>query len=110
MPLYHIHRLKESMHQQFRWAPHTSGVTSVRPKDYQEGDSIEARTPYAAWFELRQLGHPLQIGDLLEELDGQLRIYKYVGFEEARWVLPEIKTGLEAAPTATGPKSVGWLR
>jgi hypothetical protein len=31
-----------------------------------------------------------------------LRIVKYVGFEEARWVLPEVKTGLENTPVAAG--------
>ncbi len=27
MPVYQIHRLKDSHRQQFRWAPHTPGVT-----------------------------------------------------------------------------------
>ncbi len=37
MPVYQIHRLKETQRQQFRWAPHTSGVTIVKPKDYEKG-------------------------------------------------------------------------
>jgi len=29
--------------QQFRWAPHTIGVTSVKPKDYELVRSVERR-------------------------------------------------------------------
>jgi hypothetical protein len=31
------------------------------------------------------------VGDLLEAPDGVLRIFKFVGFEEAHWVVPEAK-------------------
>jgi hypothetical protein len=103
MPAYRIYRMKETQRAQFRWAPHTSGVTSVKPKDYEQSGEIEAPHAYAAWSELKQSDKPLQVGDLLEIENGSLRIYKYVGFEEARWQLPEVKTGLEAAPPAAGP-------
>ncbi len=43
------------------------------------------------------------MGDLLEGPGGELRICKYVGFDAAQWILPEVKTGLESAPLAAGP-------
>src|SRR6266851_1247308 len=88
MPAYQIHRLKESQRQQFRWAPHTSGVTLARPKDYEPGAVVQAESPYAAWLALRSTEQALQVGDMLE-VEGELRIYKYIGFEEARWFVPE---------------------
>ncbi|MBI4874062.1 MAG: hypothetical protein HY822_05460 [Acidobacteria bacterium] len=98
MPLYRIFRMKEGPRQQFRWAPHLSGATSVKPKDYEEAEPLEAPNVYAAWTALRQTQAPLRVGDLLACDPGELRVVKYVGFEEARWVLPEAKTGLEAQP------------
>ena len=89
MPTYQIHRLKESQRQQFRWAPHTAGATTVRQKDYELGSVIEAPTVYAAWDQLRRGEHPLEVGDILEVSEGGLRIFKYVGFEDARWFIPE---------------------
>jgi hypothetical protein len=89
MPAYQIHRLKESQRQQFRWAPHTSGVTIVKPKDYEKGSMVEAASPYAVWLNLRETEQALQVGDLVEVEAGDLRIYKYIGFEEARWYVPE---------------------
>ena len=96
MPSYRIHRLKAHLHQSFRSAPHVSGSANVKPRDYEAGDSIEASSPYAAFFALKETAEPLNPGDLLESEGGVLRIYKFVGFEEAQWVLPEVKP--EAAP------------
>ena len=89
MPAYQVHRLKETLRQQFRWAPHTSGVTIARPRDYEHGRVVEAASPYAVWRGLRGTEEQLQIGDLLEVEGGELRILKYIGFEEARWYAPE---------------------
>jgi len=89
MPAYQIHRMKENHRQQFRWAPHTSGTTVVKLKDYEAGTVVEAASPYAAWLMLRDTEKPLDVGDLLETAAGELRIYKYIGFEEARWFVPE---------------------
>jgi hypothetical protein len=102
MPLFRIYRMKESARQQFRWAAHTSGISQVRPKDYAEGGQIEATGFYAAWTTSRAEGTPLEVGDLLEREGKELRICKYVGFEEARWIVPEVKSGLEDAPLAAG--------
>ena len=103
MPLFRIYRMKDSPRQQFRWAPHVSGATQIRPKDYEEAGSIEAGNEYAAWQALRGAGSPLRVGDLLENPAGELRICKYVGFDSAQWIVPEVKTGLESAPVAAGP-------
>jgi hypothetical protein len=91
MPSFTIHRLKDAHFQQFRWAPHTTGASQARPKDYAVAGSVEAQSAYAAWFELKESDHPLRVGDILESEDGCLRICKYVGFEEARWIVPEVK-------------------
>ena len=95
MPAYQIHRLKETQRQQFRWAPHTPGVTVVKLKDYEPGPVIEAASPYALWLSLRETESAITVGDLIEQ-DGELRILKYIGFEEARWYVPE------PAPSTTG--------
>src|SRR5271156_4200434 len=107
MPAYQIHRLKETQRQQFRWAPHTPGVTIVKLKDYEPGSVVEAATPYALWLALRESDNAIAVGDLVEVVGdvievvgqvpaGELRILKYIGFEEARWYVPE------PAPHPTG--------
>jgi hypothetical protein len=100
MPAYQIHRLREAARQQFRWAPHTSGVTIVKPKDYEKDALVEAASPYAAWVALRESDKALQVGDLLELDSGEIRIFKYIGFEEARWYVPEPASPADAATVA----------
>jgi len=97
MPAYRVFRLKENLRTQFRWAPHLSGITAVKPKDYEEAFSVEAGSPYAAWHALRGTERELEIGDLLDVEGNELRILKYIGFEEARWVIPEPKPDMAAA-------------
>jgi hypothetical protein len=89
MSVYRVHRLKENLRHQFRWQPHLSGTTAVKPKDYEEAFPVEAETPYAAWNLLRGTADQLQLGDLLVTESGEVRILKYIGFEEAKWVMPE---------------------
>ncbi|MBI4889225.1 MAG: hypothetical protein HY821_01290 [Acidobacteria bacterium] len=103
MPVFRIYRMKETVRQQFRWAPHTCGVSSLKPKDYEAAGEVTALGFYDAWMNLRGSSEALEVGDILESESGELRICKYVGFEEARWVMPEIRTGLETAPLAAGP-------
>jgi hypothetical protein len=98
MPTYRIHRMKPTPRQSFRWAAHTAGTAAVKPRDYEPDGEVEAASPYNAWAMLAGADRPLQVGDLLENPDGELRICKYVGFEEARWVLPEVKPGLPEDP------------
>jgi len=106
MQTYRIHRLREHLRNQVRFAPHVSGTATVKPRDYQPAatgeDLVEAETPYAAFFALRDTPAPLEVGDLLESAaDGSLRIFKFVGFEEAQWALPEQK------PVAAAPLPLG---
>ena len=89
MSEYRLHRLKDAQRQQYRWAPHTSGLTTVKQKDYELAETVEADSPYAVWEKLRLTDCPLQVGDILESGEGQLRICKYIGFEEAQWFVAE---------------------
>lgn len=102
MPQFRIHRLKDHLRQNFRFAPHLSGMASVKPRDYEnsEDDSVEASSPYAAFFALRDAAAPIQVGDVLECEDGSLRIFKFVGIEEAQWILPEPPRQDPAPPEA----------
>ncbi len=104
MPAYQIHRLKETQRQQFRWAPHTPGVTTVKLKDYEAGPVIEAASPYALWLSLRESEDAISVGDLIEVVGevpgGELRILKYIGFEEARWYVPEPAAHAMGEPVA----------
>ena len=103
MASYRIYRMKEQASQQFRWAPHVSGATQIKRKDYDEAGSIEASNEYAAWQALREAGTPLRVGDLLESQSGDLRICKYVGFEPAQWVLPEPKVHIPVEAESASP-------
>jgi hypothetical protein len=102
MAAYRIYRLRESRRKSFRWAPHTSGATEVKPRDYEVDGTAEGPTPYAAWSGLQETDQRLKVGDLLESPEEGLRIFKYVGFEEARWEIPEASTDMEAVATAAG--------
>jgi hypothetical protein len=95
--------MKDSPRQQFRFAPHVTGVAHVKPKDFQDAGYIEAANEYVAWRMLRESDHALAVGDVLEGESGELRICKYVGFEAAQWIVPEVKSGLESVPPASGP-------
>lgn len=97
MPSFQIHRLKDHLRQPFRSAPHVSGAAVVKPRDYEPADVIEASSPYAAFFALRDSPRPLEVGDLVEAADGSLRICKFVGFEEAHWAQPEPRVAPETA-------------
>jgi hypothetical protein len=105
MPVFRIHRLKDHLRQSFRHAPHLSGMACVKPRDYEPADRedsvVEAASPYSAFFALREAAQPIQIGDLLECADGSLKIFKFVGIEDAQWVLPEIKSEAAEAVAET---------
>lgn len=89
MASYQVFRLKEHLRQQFRWAPHLSGVMGVKPKDYDQVFTVDASSPYAAWHALNGTEKQLMVGDLLSCGESDLRILKYIGFETACWILPE---------------------
>jgi hypothetical protein len=88
MSSFRIHRLKDHLRPAFRSAPHVSGAAEVKPRDYEPGATVQAPSPYAAFFALRDSPQPLEVGDLVEAEDGSLRICKFVGFEEAHWAQP----------------------
>jgi hypothetical protein len=96
MPLYRIHRLRDGMKEQFRWAPHTGGTAVLKQKDYDIDSEVEAATPYALWSGMKARGNDLCPGDVLETVredgaPGELQIFKYIGFEPAKWWIPEPK-------------------
>jgi hypothetical protein len=100
--------MKDQPRQSFRTAAHTAGVASVKPRDYELSGEVEAPSPYSAWSRLRQSDQPLDVGDILEDSSGALRMFKYVGWEEARWQLPEVSSGVDALPVAVGmPPAAG---
>lgn len=105
MASFRIHRMKAHVRQGFRIAPHTGGVTLIKPRDYEPGGEAEGDTFYDVWTRLRGGECPLEVGDVLETGTGKARICKYVGFEEARWVLPEAKP--EPAETSAAPVPAG---
>jgi hypothetical protein len=101
--------MKESPREHFRWAPHTGGVATVKPRDYEPGCEVDAPTPYALWKQLAVENDgrdKLQPGDVLElvteETNSSLLIAKYIGFEPAQWVAPaENKSDLINSNSAT---------
>src|SRR5579883_1702811 len=98
MAIYRIHRLKGHLRQPFRYAAHTVGAADLKPRDYSCSETVEAPTPYAAYFAMRGAETPLEPGDVLESETGALRIFKFIGFEEARWA-----AAAEPTPEPAGP-------
>lgn len=103
MAIFRIHRMKPHVRQHFRSAPHTSGGATLKPRDYEPAGEAEGASFYDVWFQLRGTERALEVGDVLESAGGETRICKYVGFEEARWALPEAKAEPGQAPAETAP-------
>jgi len=103
MPTYRVFRLKENLRAHFRQLPHLSGVTQLKARDYVEAIEVTASHRYAAWYQLKDTCDPLEVGDALLENGTNLCIMKYVGLEQAEWVVPEAKQAeLEPAAVAAG--------
>jgi len=106
MPLYRIHRIRESIKEQFRWAPHTGGTAVVKQKDYDvDSGEVEAATPYALWTGMKAQANDLCPGDVLETVKedgtpGELQIFKYIGFEPAKWWIPEPKSKFDGGQSS----------
>jgi len=105
MPHYRVHRIRDHAGESFRWAPHTGGLAIVKPRDYQPGEEVEGANPYDIWKRLAATQDALRPGDLLESSTGpdqaagsahELWIAKYIGFEPARWFVPELRPAAEA--------------
>ena len=85
------------MKETFRWQSHTGGAATVKPKDYEVGGELDAATPYTLWNRMKIDGKALCPGDVLETMNedgtaGDLQIFKYIGFEPAKWWTAEPKT------------------
>ncbi len=91
MVSFKIHRLKDQAATTFRWAPHTSGAATVKQRDYELAGEVEAASAYALFNQLHGTPNALRVGDVLELPDGTLRIFKFVGLEEAQWWVPPVK-------------------
>jgi hypothetical protein len=89
--LFRIHRMKEAARESFRWAPHTGGAATVKPKDYEIAGDFEGANVYGVWSALKQSEAPLRTGDILEDEAGELWVAKYIGFESAKWWVAEAK-------------------
>ena len=61
MASYRVFRLKEHVRQNFRWTPHLSGLSQVKPRDYEEAFTLEGESPYAVWAAVRETDQALQI-------------------------------------------------
>lgn len=107
MPVFRIHRIRDHAFQQFRWAAHTAGTAAVKAKDYEPAGEVEADSAYAAWTALLGSETPLRVGDVLESPGGDLRIFKYIGFEEAHWFIPEPRPDAAAGTAPAGPGTPG---
>ena len=105
MPLFRIHRIKQSAGEAFRWAAHTGGLAIVKERDYERGEDLDAPSIYAAWKALASSKRPFAAGDLLEDEYGKLHILKYIGFEPAQWFVPDPKDAHSITPMATAETS-----
>ena len=88
MASFRVYRMRPHVKINFRWAPHVTGLATVKPRDYQPDREFEAPNEYALWAELRKSEQPLEVGDLVESTGG-LKICKFVGFEFAKWAETE---------------------
>lgn len=105
MPVFKIHRQKENARSSFRFAPHTSGAAVVKQKDYELAGEKEAASAYALFNSLRGTEDALEVGDVVELPDGALKIYKYVGLEDASWWVPVVAPVAAAEAVAASPAS-----
>jgi hypothetical protein len=95
MARFRIFWLDEGRLESFREKPPRNGPEPVRIRHYEEGDEIEAVSPYDAWLRLQgdapeRVGRrPLGVGDVLQTVNGETLICRYWGFEGAVWIDPE---------------------
>jgi len=103
MVSFKIHRLKDQVSSQFRWAPHTAGAATVKQKDYELVGEVESTSAYALFNQLIGTPNALRVGDLVELPDGSLKIFKFVGLDDATWFVAPVKPELapEVLPSAT---------
>jgi len=88
MASFRIYRMRPHVKQNFRWAPHVSGLATIKQRDYEPDTEVEAPNEYALWAEMKGSERPLEVGDVVEN-GGGLKICKFVGFEAAKWAETE---------------------
>ena len=54
MASFRIYRMRPHVKQSFRWAPHVTGLATVKPRDYLPDGEFEAHNEYALWAELQE--------------------------------------------------------
>ncbi len=89
MPRYQVFYLRDTQVQKFRNAAPKEKPYSLRIKDYEEGETIEAPTPYALWKQFQEVEgtreRPFAVGDVLESDESELLVLNFWGFDEAQW-------------------------
>ncbi|MBZ5604275.1 MAG: hypothetical protein LAO79_18390 [Acidobacteriia bacterium] len=90
--------MRDHLRPAFRSAPHVSGTAQLKPRDYEPAETVEAASPYAAFLDMRSSGTPLEVGDVLEDERGMFRVCKFVGFEEAHFMVPEARPLIDVTP------------
>ena len=89
MPRYQVFYLRDTQVQRFRNAVPKEKPYHLRIKDYDEGETIEAPTPYALWKQLQEgegtTERPFGVGDVLESDESELLVLNFWGFDEAQW-------------------------
>jgi hypothetical protein len=96
--------MRPHVKQYFRWAPHVTGLATVKPRDYHPGGEFEAANEYALWAELRNTDQALEVGDLVEavaDVPAGLKICKFVGFESAKWAETEVPASSSVTEAGT---------
>ena len=114
MPRYRILYLRDSQVDRFRSAAPREKPYRLRVMDYDEGEVIEASTPYAVWKQLQEgeglseTKRPFGVGDVLQSDESELLVLNYWGFDEARWRTPEENAAderLQALAASAGAES-----
>jgi hypothetical protein len=101
MVSFKIHRLREQVSSQFRWAPHTAGPALVKQRDYEIVGEVDSISAYALFNQLHGTPNALRVGDLVELPDGSLKIFKFVGLEDASWFVAPAKPEAPAEAAAS---------
>ena len=108
METFRIYRMRPHVKQYFRWAPHVTGLATVKPRDYEPGAEFVAPNEYALWAELKGSEQALDVGDLVEivsDNSSTLKICKFVGFESATWAKTEVPAETEVPAAASNADS-----
>ena len=114
MPRYRILYLRDSQVDRFRNATPREKPYHLRVRDYDEGEVIEASTPYLVWKQLQEdegaseTKRPFGVGDGLQSDESELLVLNYWGFDEARWRTPEENAAderLQALAASAGAES-----